>query len=97
MKKVVVLLLVLTFGFTAAYADGVSFGAWTRTIYNVAAGSTDPNVNINQNIGPNWWAEGAPGQGLYASLSLNVKALSWDITLVGKLMVVYSIPFLATS
>lgn len=71
MKKVLVLLLVLAFGATLVSAEGVTFGAWTRTIYNIAQGDLSGVTKASQSMGPNWWAEGVGGQGLYASLSLN--------------------------
>lgn len=75
MKKVLALLLVISFSAAFAAAEGLTFGAWTRVIWTAAmanindAGavpSTVANQGIKQGIGPDWGTNGP-----YVSFSAN--------------------------
>lgn len=59
MKKFVMLLLVLAFVGSFAYADGISFGAWGRGLFVPMFGGTDARAGVFDSWGPGAFRVGA--------------------------------------
>jgi len=73
MKKAILLIAALLAFGSMAFAE-YSIGAWGRTVFNMAGGTTDSGSIISMGWGPNWWGSTRMGVNLsFASATLSYK------------------------